>query len=52
MGRSGPHSSCQPERPKGNTGHSEEEAQTRTNDSENLMLLCPECHNRIDRDGR
>ena len=40
-----------PKGPRGNTGHSEEEAQTRTNDSENLMLLCPECHNRIDRDG-
>ncbi|MFU2370799.1 SAVED domain-containing protein [Escherichia coli] len=40
-----------PKGPRGNSGHSEEEAQTRTNDSENLMLLCPGCHDRIDRDG-
>ncbi|MCU6215357.1 SAVED domain-containing protein [Enterobacter bugandensis] len=40
-----------PKGPRGNSGHSEEEALARTNDSENLMLLCPGCHNRVDRDG-
>jgi len=40
-----------PKGPRGNSGHSEEEALARTNDSENLMLLCPGCHDRIDRDG-
>lgn len=40
-----------PKGPRGNATHSVEEALARTNDSENLMLLCPGCHDRVDRDG-
>ncbi|MFV9668734.1 HNH endonuclease [Pantoea sp. KXB25] len=40
-----------PKGPRGNATHSEEEALALTNDSENLMLLCPGCHDRVDRDG-
>lgn len=40
-----------PKGPRGNPEHSEEMAEELTNNSENLMLLCPGCHDRIDRDG-
>jgi hypothetical protein len=36
--------------PRGSEEHDEAQAQALTNDSDNLMLLCPGCHNRIDRD--
>lgn len=39
-----------PKGPRGREEHSEGQAQARTNDSANLMLLCPGCHDKIDRD--
>ncbi|MDH1500345.1 HNH endonuclease [Comamonas terrigena] len=39
-----------PKGPRGSEEHSEGQAQVRTNESANLMLLCPSCHDKIDRD--
>jgi hypothetical protein len=39
-----------PKGPRGRQEHGEGQAQARTNDSANLMLLCPGCHDQIDRD--
>ncbi len=39
-----------PKGPRGNDEHDETKAQTLTNDCNNLMLLCPGCHEKIDRD--
>lgn len=39
-----------PKGPRARQEHDEGEAQARTNDSANLMLLCPGCHDQIDRD--
>lgn len=39
-----------PKGPRGSEGHNETKAQALTNDSNNLMLLCPGCHDKIDRD--
>ncbi|CAI0822658.1 HNH endonuclease [Serratia entomophila] len=39
-----------PKGPRGSEEHDEIKAQALTNDSDNLMLLCPGCHDRIDRD--
>lgn len=39
-----------PKGPRGNAEHSDEQAKDLTNDFMNLMLLCPSCHDRIDRD--
>lgn len=39
-----------PKGPRGLKDHDEAKAQVLTNDSANLMLLCPGCHDRIDRD--
>lgn len=39
-----------PKGPRGRQEHSDGQAQARTNDSANLMLLCPSCHDKIDRD--
>lgn len=39
-----------PKGPRAQTEHDEAKAQALTNDSANLMLLCPSCHDRIDRD--
>lgn len=39
-----------PKGPRGRTDHDDAEAQSLTNDTSNLMLLCPGCHDRIDRD--
>lgn len=40
-----------PKGPRGGEGHDEDKAQLLTNDTANLMLLCPGCHDKIDRDG-
>ncbi|CDH23576.1 HNH endonuclease [Xenorhabdus bovienii] len=39
-----------PKGPRGNSTHSGAQALALTNDCSNLMLLCPNCHDRIDRD--
>lgn len=39
-----------PKGPRGREEHSDEQAQNLTNDFSNLMLLCPNCHEKIDRD--
>jgi hypothetical protein len=39
-----------PKGPRGIKDHDEAKAQALTNDSANLMLLCPGCHDKIDRD--
>jgi len=39
-----------PKGPRGRTDHDEAKAKTLTNDYANLMLLCPGCHDKIDRD--
>lgn len=39
-----------PKGPRGRAPHDAEQAQALTNDSANLMLLCPSCHDKIDRD--
>lgn len=39
-----------PQGPRARAGHDVITAQQRTNDTANLMLLCPGCHDRIDRD--
>jgi len=39
-----------PKGPRARPEHSVEQAQGRTNDASNLMLLCPGCHDKIDRD--
>lgn len=39
-----------PKGPRGRSEHNEQMAEVLTNDSKNLMLLCPNCHEKIDRD--
>ncbi|QCR38609.1 SAVED domain-containing protein [Nissabacter sp. SGAir0207] len=39
-----------PKGPRGREEHSDEQAKNLTNDFSNLMLLCPNCHEKIDRD--
>lgn len=39
-----------PKGPRGRGDHDDVKAQSLTNDTANLMLLCPGCHDRIDRD--
>lgn len=39
-----------PKGPRGKAQHDAEQAQALTNDPANLMLLCPGCHDKIDRD--
>lgn len=39
-----------PQGPRGCADHDEEKAKALTNDPSNLMLLCPGCHDQIDRD--
>ena len=39
-----------PKGPRGRDDHDESQAEERTNDTANLMLLCPSCHDKIDRD--
>ncbi|EKN4699493.1 HNH endonuclease [Yersinia ruckeri] len=39
-----------PKGPRGNVDHSDDRALALTNNFANLMLLCPGCHDRIDRD--
>lgn len=39
-----------PKGPRGNKDYGEGQAEVLTNDSTNLMLLCPSCHDKIDRD--
>lgn len=39
-----------PKGPRGGAQHSADQAQALTNDPANLMLLCPNCHDKIDRD--
>ena len=39
-----------PKGPRGRVDHDGGRAQSLTNDSANLMLLCPSCHDKIDRD--
>lgn len=39
-----------PKGPRAHPDHDSGHAQTLTNDSANLMLLCPSCHDKIDRD--
>ncbi|MFK8400041.1 SAVED domain-containing protein [Pseudomonas sp. BGr12] len=39
-----------PQGPRGRKEHDEEKAKALTNDPSNLMLLCPGCHDQIDRD--
>lgn len=39
-----------PKGPRGKAHHDAQQAQALTNDPANLMLLCPSCHDRIDRD--
>lgn len=39
-----------PKGPRGEIGHSEGQAEALTNELANLMLLCPSCHDKIDRD--
>lgn len=39
-----------PQGPRGRKAHDEAKAQGLTNDCANLMLLCPGCHDKIDRD--
>jgi hypothetical protein len=36
--------------PRAEPGHSDSQARQRTNDPDNLMLLCPNCHEQIDKD--
>nr|WP_258197278.1 MULTISPECIES: HNH endonuclease signature motif containing protein [Pseudomonas] len=39
-----------PKGPRGRSDHDEAKAASLTNDPANLMLLCPGCHDKIDRD--
>lgn len=39
-----------PKGPRGQAHHDTQQAQALTNDPANLMLLCPSCHDKIDRD--
>ena len=39
-----------PKGPRGREDHDETKAESLTNDTANLMLLCPSCHDKIDRD--
>ncbi|WP_348740415.1 SAVED domain-containing protein [Pseudomonas rhodesiae] len=39
-----------PASPKGPRGRADHDAEAHTNDTANLMLLCPGCHDKIDRD--
>lgn len=39
-----------PKGPRGRADHDEAKAESLTNDPANLMLLCPGCHDKIDRD--
>ncbi|WOB51315.1 SAVED domain-containing protein [Xanthomonas hydrangeae] len=39
-----------PKGPRAEAGHDAQQAAQLTNDTANLMLLCPGCHNKIDRD--
>jgi len=39
-----------PNGPRGRNDHDDGQAQALTNDCANLMLLCPNCHDKIDRD--
>ena len=39
-----------PKGPRGREDHDETKAESLTNDTANLMLLCPNCHDKIDRD--
>ena len=39
-----------PKGPRGRSDHDQAKAESLTNDSANLMLLCPSCHDKIDRD--
>jgi len=39
-----------PKGPRGRDDHDETKAESLTNDTVNLMLLCPTCHDKIDRD--
>lgn len=39
-----------PKGPRGRNDHDEIKAESLTNDTANLMLLCPNCHDKIDRD--
>src|SRR5690554_4784394 len=39
-----------PKGPRGRSDHDETKAESLTNDTANLMLLCPGCHDKIDRD--
>ena len=39
-----------PKGPRGRNDYDEKKAETLTNDTTNLMLLCPNCHDKIDRD--
>ena len=39
-----------PKGPRGRMDHNEAKAQSLTNDTANLMLLCPGCHDKVDRD--
>lgn len=39
-----------PKGPRGREHHGDGQAEVLTNDFTNLMLLCPNCHDRIDRD--
>lgn len=39
-----------PNGPRGQSDHNEAKAKSLTNDPANLMLLCPNCHDKIDRD--
>ena len=39
-----------PKGPRGQSDHDEAKAASLTNDPANLMLLCPSCHDKIDRD--
>lgn len=39
-----------PQGPRAREGHDEAKAELFTNDLDNLMLLCPSCHDKIDRD--
>lgn len=39
-----------PKGPRGQAGHDEAKAESLTNDPANLLLLCPGCHDKIDRD--
>lgn len=41
-----------PQEPRAQPDHSDAQARHRTNDADNLMLLCPGCHEKIDKDDR